>query len=63
MAKFIVTMKDPDHDTQGMPLDASRALTAHRLKDKFMQWGEYLTVEFDTATGTARVLTVKEAGE
>ena len=57
MAKFTVTFKDPDYSTAGDHLDAKVEAT---LKAKFVEWDEYITVEFDTTHGTARVVPVKE---
>lgn len=62
MAKFTVTMKDPDYATQdeaGDQVYGNKA--ADTIKAKYMEWDEYLTVELDTETGTARVLTVEES--
>lgn len=60
--KFLVTMKDPDHTTQNEAGDTLpySDKSADKIKSKFMEYDEYLTVEFDTETGTARVLTAKE---
>jgi hypothetical protein len=56
MAKFICTFKDPDYATEGEYMNAASATVA--LKDKFIEYDEYISVEFDTATGAARVLPV-----
>ncbi len=59
MAKFSITMKNPDWDVNEKK---RHELTAVELKTvaMFMEWDEYLTVEFDTTKKTARVCTVKE---
>lgn len=61
--KFRVTMKNPDaihnalHD---LDLDPNDELPAgiDSLIDKFMKYGEYITVEFDTEDQTAVVVPV-----
>ena len=55
MAKFSISMKDPDHNIS-TPVTPSMQV----LLDKYLEWGEYITVEFDTVTKTARVVPVKE---
>jgi len=61
MAKFFITMKDPDYgiDIEGSP----RTLNANEMKllEKFVEWNEYVTIEFDSDSKTARVVTVKES--
>lgn len=52
-------MKDPDHHVERGDANAAAVSV---LKAKFMEWDEYITVEFDTETKTARVLTTKEIG-
>lgn len=62
MAKFTCTFKDPDYATKGEHMKAAKAAVA--IKDKFIQWDgafglmPYITVEFDTDKGTARVVPV-----
>jgi hypothetical protein len=55
MAKFTVTFKDPDYSVQN-------GVTGRdvQLKAKFIEWDEYITIEFDPATQTARVVPVAE---
>lgn len=59
MAKFSITMKNPDwqvNEDEMTPLSE----TDKRFIARYMGWDEYLTVEFDSAKRTARVMTVKE---
>ena len=52
-----------------LPADETEALIDVRLDkvqialSKFVEYGEYVGIEFDTDAGTARVLTVKEIAE
>jgi hypothetical protein len=59
MAKFSITLKDPDYAVNGhgttRPNPAERAVI-----DAFVEWDEYVTLEFDTVAKTARVVPVKE---
>lgn len=57
MAKFTCTFKDPDHHVERGDANAA---TVNVLKAMFLAYDEYLTVEFDTVTKTARVIPVKE---
>lgn len=59
MAKFTCTFKDPDYNKPNFE-GTSVAQAADRLKAKFVEWDEYITVEFDTDKGTARVVPLKE---
>jgi len=51
-----------------LPLDEQDALREVRkdryknIVDEWFEYGEYVTLEFDTDTKSARVLTAKEAG-
>ena len=56
MAKFSITLKDPDYSIVPIVLTPSQIA----VKDDFIRWDEYVTIEFDTATKTARVVPVKE---
>lgn len=56
--KFTVTFKDPDCYIEP-PTKTSNA--GRELMAKFIQWGEYVTIEFDTETKSVRVLTVEES--
>jgi hypothetical protein len=58
MAKFTVTFKDPDYSK-----DSDAPKDAQKLTDKFFEWDEYVTIEFDTVTKTARVVPVAEMGD
>jgi len=60
MMKLCITFKDPDGvsdsledaglDQNDLPEDV------RKIMDKYIAYDEYLTVEFDLATGTAEVL-------
>jgi hypothetical protein len=58
--KIVVTMKTPEALDYAMehldfdPDDAADIVSA--IEKKFMEYGEYLRVEFDTTTMTATVL-------
>ena len=60
--KFTITFKTPGALDD---LDASRKLSpddlerAKALVEKYVRWGEYLSVEFDIEDGTATVLKAK----
>lgn len=76
MAKFQVTMKDPDGSyesitdaakemvdgIQGIDANEREELMDNRVKklnefvSRWMEYGEYITVEFDTDAGTAVVV-------
>lgn len=59
--KFIVGMKSGDAieiAVDGMAPEDEKV--AREFAAGWMEWGEYLHVEFDTAAGTARVLRVDE---
>src|SRR5579872_6508746 len=55
MSKVRVTFKDSD--ALGF-LDHNAI--SNSLKDKFIQWNEYITVEFDNQKGTCRVVPLAE---
>ena len=55
MAKFTVTFKDPDYSYAGMSKQQ-----ASWIIDKFLEWDEYLTVEFDSETGEGKVIPVSK---
>ncbi len=57
-------------DTPGLSADERELLAESRrekvyeaITDKWMAWGEYLMVQFDTDTDTATVLTRGESGQ
>jgi len=53
--KFTVTFKSPDaFDTADV--DDEDVDEAKELFDRFVEYGEYVTVEFDTETQTAKVV-------
>ncbi len=57
--KIQVDFKTPDavhyalEETNGSDKDKKEA---KRLIDKFVKWGEFVSIEFDTETGLARVM-------
>ena len=51
MAKFTITMKDPDFSTNRNVLE-----TEMDVLDIFMDCREYIEIEFDTVERTARVI-------
>lgn len=51
MAKFTITMKDPDFCT-----NRDVPETEMDVLDIFMDGGEYIEIEFDTVERTARVI-------
>jgi hypothetical protein len=57
MAKFSITLKDPDYGVNG-----DEIFRNHPVIEKFVEWGEYVTIEFDTNMRTARVVPVAETG-
>ena len=57
MAIITVTMKDPDY---GIDSGDDDNASVRRVLDAFLEWNEYITVEFDTKKMTARVVPVKE---
>ena len=59
MAVFSITLKDPDYGVNELGVD-KKAKAVRAMLTKFVEWGEYVTVEFDTEAGTARVVPVKE---
>ncbi len=65
MAKFSITLKDPDFSTAGLSRSefnsTEELVNATKLRDSFLEWGEYVTIEFDTETKSARVLTAQES--
>lgn len=63
--KLRMTFKDPDHAMQfvdGTPAEADEfdgvnvPRVARALVRKFVVWDEYVTIEYDTLAGTARVV-------
>jgi hypothetical protein len=58
MATFRITMKDPDY--AGNELSNVEGSAQSEVLAKFLEWNEYITVEFDTTRGTARVMPVSE---
>ena len=59
MAKFQITFKDPDRTVQR---DEPLTLSEQKLASMFFEYDEYVTLEFDTVTKTARVVPVSEIG-
>jgi len=66
--KFTVTFKCPDAVQEAIdmalkwsddPEDDDLRDACEDVSEKFVQWGEMVTVEFDTDGQTARVLPVK----
>lgn len=59
--KFTLTFKTPDVTDEINELDADYddILSAKDLADKFVQYDEYVTIQFDTETQTAVVLPVE----
>jgi hypothetical protein len=55
--KISITLKDPDYIVSS---DDISALEKSGVLDKFVEYNEYVTIEFDTVTKTARVVPVKE---
>jgi hypothetical protein len=60
MAKFTATFKDPDYGLCDDRGNITRDKKAVALAEKFFEWDEYVTVELDTETQTARVVPVSE---
>ena len=60
--KYILTLKDPDHAMQDESGEDIRTLppTAAAIKRRFVEYDEYVTIELDTETKTARVIPVGE---
>jgi len=60
--KFEVTFKDPDaiyYDDQGNELTKKAAEKAEEFARTWLEYGEYVTLEFDTEAKTAKVRKVK----
>lgn len=57
MAKFTCTFKDPDYGVDNCELKEEQR---RKLTDKYFEWNEYVTLEFDTETKAVRVVPVKE---
>ena len=57
MATFRITMKDPDY--AGNEMSNSNSPMAQVLA-AFLEYNEYVTIEFDTQKRTARVIPVRE---
>lgn len=51
--KVRLTFKTPDVEDQ---LDPDERAEAEGVMSKFIQWSEYITVEFDTVSNTAIVV-------
>jgi hypothetical protein len=64
LMKFTITMKDPDYSTQGLERSLCKSTAelskATALRDSFLEFGEYVTIEFDSETRTARVIPCAE---
>ena len=59
MATFRITMKDPDY--AGNEMSRGREHRAEsQVLDAFLEYNEYVTIEFDTEKCTARVIPVRE---
>lgn len=58
--KFKVTFKDPDcmvnHKNKDIDYIDQLPPKARETVDRFLEWSEYVTIEFDTKDQTARVL-------
>ena len=54
MATFRLTMKDPDYTVSDLSVEGTKTLLA------FLDYDEYVTIEFDTENCTARVVPVRE---
>jgi len=55
--KFIVTFKSPDAlDTSLEDYPELDAEKAKEFAEKWIEYGEYIDIEFDTAKGTATVV-------
>ena len=54
MGKIVVSFKDNSFDPMGL---------TDKFLSKWLEYGEYISVEFDTEKNTARVLTSQEAKE
>lgn len=66
MAKFIISFKTPDAlsdavtDLENDGFSEDEAAHAKNVAGRFIQYGEYAHIEFDTETGKAKVLPVGE---
>jgi hypothetical protein len=61
MAKFRITSKDPDYIVSGQNFDTQNlSKTERAFVESFLEWDEYITIEFDTTAKTARVVPVAE---
>ena len=60
MAKFSITFKDPDYSVSSGSITTNQSGSGRALVQSFLQWNEYVTIEFDTTTKTARVVPVAE---
>lgn len=60
--KFRLTFKMPDvlDQLKEIPCDAGEYRKAAKLAEKFVEWGEYVTIELDTAAKTATVVKIGE---
>ena len=52
MGGYEDVIPEPDE----MDMDSELAHTMEQVAEKFIKWGEYITVQFDTDTKTATVL-------
>lgn len=56
MAKAILSFKTPDVFDQLEDLSNSDRAKVEKLAKRFVEWDEYINIEFDTTKGTAKVL-------
>lgn len=62
MPKFRITFKDPDciwQDEKGKDVNYGTRAEYNAIAEKFLEFGEYVTIELDTDKKTAKVITVK----
>jgi hypothetical protein len=60
--KFTVTFKTPDavqYALEELPAGADWRKEAQKVTDKFVEYGEYVRIEFDTQTQTATVVPIR----
>jgi len=54
---FRISMKTPDAADRALEdMDEDEKYEASKLLEKFLKYGEYVTLEFDTETQTCKVL-------
>jgi hypothetical protein len=59
--KFTVSFKDPDAlDASLLDYPEHSQKVSKAFANKFLTWGEYVDIEFDTEKGTATVLRVHD---